>query len=253
MPIGDLRPAPGLVAASGGGRLRALDFDEHHVLAARGVQHLERRYVVLVAVAIDSRRETVATVAVYLVAGFPVLLAVVGGRSCWRSLRPVEAIRRRVADIGGRHLAARVPVPDSYDEVAQLTATMNSMLDRLQSAHGAQRRFVADASHELRSPLATMRVGLDVAGPHRMPADWPEVHASLSRECDDGPGVSVEERERTFDRFVRLDTSRERARGGSGLGQATVVAHGGSVEVLDAAGGGARFRLYLPIPDAFEE
>ena len=72
-------------------------------------------------------------------------------------------MRRRVAGITATDLAARVPVPPSRDEVAQLAHTMNAMLDRLAAATEAQRRFVADASHELRSPLATIRAAHEVA------------------------------------------------------------------------------------------
>lgn len=78
-----------------------------------------------------------------------------------RALRPVEAIRRRVASITARDLHERVPQPPGRDEVAALARTMNAMLDRLEAAAVAQRRFVADAGHELRSPLATMLVGLE--------------------------------------------------------------------------------------------
>ena len=67
---------------------------------------------------------------------------------------------------------------------------------------------------------------------------------------DDGPGVPVEDRERIFDRFVRLDEARGRDAGGAGLGLAItreiVVAHGGEVAVAEAPGGGARFVVRLP-------
>jgi signal transduction histidine kinase len=83
-----------------------------------------------------------------------------------RALRPVESIRREVAAISGTELSRRVPQPRGGDEVARLAQTMNAMLDRLQSSRDRQRRFVSDASHELRSPVATMRHELEVALAH---------------------------------------------------------------------------------------
>ena len=79
-----------------------------------------------------------------------------------RVLRPVEAIRSEVADIRGETLDRRVPEPATHDEIARLAATMNEMLERIELASTEQRRFVADASHELRSPLARMRAEIDV-------------------------------------------------------------------------------------------
>jgi signal transduction histidine kinase len=72
----------------------------------------------------------------------------------------------------------------------------------------------------------------------------------LLEVTDDGPGVPAEDRERIFDRFVRLDEARGRDAGGAGLGLAItreiVVAHGGEVAVADAPGAGARFVVRLP-------
>ncbi|MFK0251310.1 sensor histidine kinase [Amycolatopsis azurea] len=92
-----------------------------------------------------------------------------------RALRPVEAIRRELAEVSGTRLDRRVPVPPSRDEVARLATTTNATLDRLQQAYDQQERFVADASHELRSPLANLRTGLEVALTHADRADWPAV------------------------------------------------------------------------------
>jgi signal transduction histidine kinase len=78
----------------------------------------------------------------------------------------VDAIRCRVADISTSDLAERVPVPTSRDEISALAVTMNEMLARLEAGHRAQRQFLSDASHELRSPLATIVSGLEVAEAH---------------------------------------------------------------------------------------
>lgn len=113
-----------------------------------------------------------------LVVGGPLLLATVGlvtWRVTGRALRPVEAIRAEVAEIGDRDLHRRVPVPPTRDEVARLAETMNSTLDRLESSGIRQRRFIADASHELRSPITVLRTQLEVALAVRDPELWPEL------------------------------------------------------------------------------
>lgn len=79
------------------------------------------------------------------------------------ALRPVERIRARVSSMTSTDLTDRLPVPPADDEIARLAATMNDMLDRLESSQRAQRRFVSDASHELRSPLSTITAVLDLA------------------------------------------------------------------------------------------
>ncbi|HWL42574.1 MAG TPA: HAMP domain-containing sensor histidine kinase [Ilumatobacter sp.] len=83
-----------------------------------------------------------------------------------RALRPIEAIRSEVASIGVPQLDRRVPVPPGDDEVARLADTMNDMLARLEHSVRQQQRFVADASHEMRTPLTRMRTQLEVAVGH---------------------------------------------------------------------------------------
>jgi signal transduction histidine kinase len=105
----------------------------------------------------------------------PTLLLLVGVLTWFltgRALRPVEAIRREVEVVGAEDLHRRVPEPPSGDEIARLARTMNAMLARLEDANDRQLRFVADASHELRSPLTGMRTQLEVDLEHPEQADW---------------------------------------------------------------------------------
>ncbi|NUT53867.1 MAG: HAMP domain-containing histidine kinase [Saccharothrix sp.] len=352
-PISPLRPGPGQVLHED----RRLAGDRYRIAAA-GAGTAGGTYTVLVGESLEPVDDSVEDAAALLVLGYPALVAVVAAATylfVGRGLAPVEAIRRTVAGITAARLADRVPVPQAQDEVARLATTMNTMLDRIETQVTAQHRFVADAGHELRSPLATLRSGLDVraarrretrdadllavlhaetvrlgdlvddllllartdehraahraddvdlddvvtaerarlaAGhPHlsitadltparvrgdrrqlarvlRNLADNAATHAhthvaltlrvrgahAVVEVRDDGPGVPAGDRERVFDRFVRLDASRERTSGGAGLGLAIVrelvTAHGGHVHVTDAPdGGGALFRVELPLPE----
>jgi signal transduction histidine kinase len=287
-----------------------------------------------------------------MIVGFPIILAF-AAVAVWilvgRALGPVEQIRHAVTDITSADLSRRVPEPGTVDEIGHLAETMNQMLARLEDSVLRQRRFVADASHELRSPLAVLRTTLDVALAHSDRAPWPTVaaraadqtarlerliqdllrlakadeqtlvghqqtvhvgdlvrdvgaaparaltidlhladevflygnRADLSRlvrnvldnairyatatvtvtvtatpdtvcihVLDDGPGIAAEDRERVFDRFVRLDASRDRASGNSGLGLAIAreiaSAHEGQVWVADSPEPGAHVVIELP-------
>ncbi len=123
-------------------------------------------FTVLVARETESVDHTITEVTSLLAAGLPMLVLLVAATT-WvvagRALRPVEAIRVEVAAITTSELGRRVPEPDGHDEVARLARTMNSMLERLEAARDRQRRFVSDAGHELRSPIATIRHELETA------------------------------------------------------------------------------------------
>ncbi|MFE3145173.1 ATP-binding protein [Streptomyces sp. NPDC059218] len=299
-----------------------------------------------------AEQEAVGTVRGAMLVGLPLLLLVVAGVT-WlvtrRALRPVEGIRREMAAItASEDLSRRVPEPGSRDEVARLARTTNETLTALEASVERQRRFVADASHELRSPIASLRTQLEVGAAHPELLDVPGAVAdtvrlqalaadllllarldagerpgrtaldlgALVREevsqrggdripvtvsvpdsgefevagsrgqlarvignlldnaqrharsavtvsvrtaergdvvvavTDDGAGVPPRERERIFERFVRLDDARTRDDGGAGLGLAiardVAARHGGRLTVGDAREGGARFELRLP-------
>ncbi|MCS0634195.1 HAMP domain-containing histidine kinase [Streptomyces sp. LP05-1] len=295
---------------------------------------------------------TVSDVQDAMLAALPALLVVVAGVT-WlvtgRALKPVEAIRRRMATItASEDLARRVPEPGTHDEVARLARTTNETLAALEASVERQRRFVADASHELRSPIASLRTQLEVGAAHPELLDVPGAVAdtvrlqqlaadllllarldagerpgqarvelaALVREelaqragdrvpvaveaaepapvagsrgqlgrllgnlldnaqrhaeaavtvsvrtagrqavlgvADDGAGVPEGERERIFERFVRLDDARSRDEGGAGLGLAiardVAARHGGTLAVRRSPGGGALFELRLPVAE----
>ncbi len=304
--------------------------------------------------------DTLATVAQLLAVSVPVLVALVALTArvvVGRSLAPVERMRRQVDAVTASTLADRLDEPATGDEIARLAHTLNDMLGRLESAQATQRRFVSDASHELKSPLATLRqyaelarahpervddrelgevvleeggrlerlvrgmlvlaradegalrpdaaevdlddlllaeaarvrgaggIAVDTSGvratrvrgdaallaqlvrnlvdnaarharsgiglavsPESADGDGPD--AALITVDDDGDGIPPAERDRVFDRFVRLDDARARDTGGSGLGLSIVReiarAHGGEVQVAGAPSGGARLCVRLP-------
>ena len=159
-----VRLAPGQSAQV----ITPLDNDEF-VAVAEGAQTSEGLRVVVVARALVDVLDTTTVVTRLLIIGLPVVLVVVAITTWFavgRALAPVEAIRREVDEISTAQLHRRVPQPAGHDEIGRLAATMNRMLERLESARNSQRRFVSDASHELRSPITTIRQHAEVAVTH---------------------------------------------------------------------------------------
>ncbi|GFG51871.1 sensor histidine kinase [Mycolicibacterium agri] len=139
------------------------------VAVAESAQTADGQRIVVVARALVDVLDTATVLTRLLIIGVPVMVALVG-LTTWfavgRALAPVEAIRREVDEISAAQLHRRVPQPKADDEIGRLAATMNRMLERLENARNSQRRFVSDASHELRSPITTIRQHAEVALAH---------------------------------------------------------------------------------------
>ncbi|PYY34396.1 sensor histidine kinase [Curtobacterium sp. MCPF17_011] len=172
--------------------------------------------VLVVGAPLEDADAAVRTVSVLLLVAVPVVVALMSLVTWFvvgRALRPVDRMRREVDDVEGTNLHARVDEPGSGDEVDRLAATMNRMLGRLEASQQAQRQFVSDASHELRSPLATIRQHAEVARAH------PDVTGTADLAdvvLDEGARLQelveslllltrVDERGRDRDRAVDLD------------------------------------------------
>ena len=100
-----------------------------------------------------------------LIAG-PLALAVAGGLGylvAGAGLRPIERMRARAATISARTAGERLPVPAADDELRRLALTLNAMIERLDDGLQRERRFVAEASHDLRTPLALMLTEVELA------------------------------------------------------------------------------------------
>jgi signal transduction histidine kinase len=124
------------------------------------------RGVLVVGATRENRSETLSSLRdAFLIGGsIALILSALGGYVlAGAALRPIEAMRRRAAEISTSSLHERLPVPAADDEVARLGQTLNAMLTRLEDGLERERRFVADASHELRTPLAMLRTELELA------------------------------------------------------------------------------------------
>lgn len=140
---------------------------------------------VVVGRSLEDARDAARAVTGALILGIPLLVLVVAAVT-WRvvgwALAPVEAIREEVETISTEELHRRVPDPPGDDEIARLASTMNRMLARLEEGQARQRRFVSDASHELRSPVAAIRQHAEVALRH---PDSTDLH-SLAEVAHEG-------------------------------------------------------------------
>jgi signal transduction histidine kinase len=163
------RPAVAHLAPGESARVTTPVDEDAFVAVAVAARTPDGPVTVIVARALADVLESTQAATRLLAIGIPVLLALVAVGT-WtlvgRALAPVEAVRRQVDGISGGELHHRVPQPAGADEIARLAATMNRMLDRLEHAQLGQRRFISDASHELRSPVAAIRQHAEVALAH---------------------------------------------------------------------------------------
>ena len=164
--------------------------DQGYVVVTEDASTDGQEYVVSVAVSLEEVDDSTSALVPLLLVGVPLVLLVVGGTT-WmvatRALAPVERIRREVEQITGDRLDRRVPEPSSRDEIHRLALTMNQMLGRLQDSRDRQQQFVADASHELRSPLATSARRPRSRAPIRVPcprASWRTPCSRSQRGCN---------------------------------------------------------------------
>ena len=119
--------------------------------------------------------DTTSAVSRLLALGVPLLTAIAAAVTWWavgRTLRPVRQITHTMSEITASDLHRRVPDPLVADEIGELASTVNDTLARLDASVETQRRFVADASHELRGPLAALRADLEISVTHPDRTDW---------------------------------------------------------------------------------
>ena len=144
------------------------DQDDRHRLAIRQVTipPSQTKYVVVVGQSLEPTDEELESLREILWYVVPIGL-IVAGFGGWflarQSLSPVVAMAERARRMGVEDLTARLPVANSRDELGRLAATFNDLLGRLEASMVQQRQFMADASHELRTPVATARTAAGVA------------------------------------------------------------------------------------------
>jgi two-component system, OmpR family, sensor kinase len=140
--------------------------EEEARLLATPVDVRGRKLIVVVGTTFEDRNHALSKLLRELLIGGPVALLLASLAGYWivsASLRPVERMRRRAAEVSASEPGQRLPVPRTKDEIARLGDTLNAMLARLETALRRERGFVSDASHELRTPLAVLKAELELA------------------------------------------------------------------------------------------
>ena len=186
-PMADPVVAVGQLRVTTVDALPGLDEQGFAVAAADAAGLDGRRYTVLVAVATQVETTALGRSTEFALIGAVGLVALLGAVTTFaigQALRPVERMRDQVESIAGSRPAPIIEVPPGRDELAKLAETLNRVLERLRRADASRRGFVADAGHELRSPLATIRVLLDRLGEDRSLEERQLVAGRASAEVD---------------------------------------------------------------------
>jgi signal transduction histidine kinase len=156
-------------------------------VVAVAVAATDGRRTVIAGQSLEEVESTVATIRRSWMVGIPILLVIVGFVTLGvvrRALRPVDRMRTDLDDITARHLDRRVTEPVTDDEIARLAGALNELLDRFEASVARERRFIGDASHELRSPLSALHAQLDVALAHPDGVDWPGTVRGALRDTE---------------------------------------------------------------------
>ena len=175
------------------------DPDDRHRMAVRRarIEPSGTEYVIVAGTdleAVDDELASLRDILLYLVPAALVIAGIVGWFLARQSLAPVMHMAERARRIGVGDLGGRLPVANPRDELGRLAETFNELLGRLGDSFSRQRQFMADASHELRTPVATARTAAAVAlqQPHRTEAEYRETlqvveqqTARLARIVDD--------------------------------------------------------------------